>query len=51
LVQSLVGHGYGEDDFAALLVMQAQSAGLALASENADVSDGLEPGQAPPAQT
>jgi 3-hydroxyisobutyrate dehydrogenase-like beta-hydroxyacid dehydrogenase len=51
LVQSLVGHGYGEDDFAALLVMEAQSAGLALASENAEVSDGLEPGQASPAGT
>ncbi|HEY3954206.1 MAG TPA: NAD(P)-dependent oxidoreductase [Streptosporangiaceae bacterium] len=51
LVQSLVGHGYGEDDFAALLIMQAQSAGLALASEDAEVSDGLEPGQAPPAGT
>jgi 3-hydroxyisobutyrate dehydrogenase len=46
LVQSLVGHGYGEDDFAALLVLQAQSAGLTLTSENAEVSDGLEPDQA-----
>jgi 3-hydroxyisobutyrate dehydrogenase-like beta-hydroxyacid dehydrogenase len=44
LVQSLVGHGYGGDDFAALLVLEAESAGLALASENAEVSDGLEPG-------
>ena len=43
LVQSLVGHGYGEEDFAALLRLQARSAGLELASENADVSDGLEP--------
>jgi 3-hydroxyisobutyrate dehydrogenase-like beta-hydroxyacid dehydrogenase len=43
LVQSLVGHGFGEEDFAALLVLQAQSAGLALTSENAEVSDGLEP--------
>jgi len=41
LVQSLVGHGYGEADFAALLMLQAQSAGLELHSENADVSDGL----------
>ena len=41
LVQSLVGHGYGEADFAALLMLQAQSAGLELSSENADVSDGL----------
>jgi 3-hydroxyisobutyrate dehydrogenase-like beta-hydroxyacid dehydrogenase len=43
LVQSLVGHGFGEEDFAALLVLQASSAGLDLVSENAEVSDGLEP--------
>ncbi|HTP14519.1 MAG TPA: NAD(P)-dependent oxidoreductase [Streptosporangiaceae bacterium] len=43
LVQSLVGHGYGDQDFAALLRLQAQSAGLALASEEADVDDGLAP--------
>ena len=43
LVQSLVGYGFGEDDFATLLVLQARSAGLELASENAEVSDGLEP--------
>lgn len=50
LVQSLVGHGFGEDDFAALLVLQAQSAGLTLVSENAEVSDGLEPEQAQAAE-
>src|SRR5579875_797368 len=43
LVQSLVGYGLGEDDFAALLMLQARSAGLELISENAEVSDGLEP--------
>lgn len=43
LVQSLVGHGYADQDFAALLQLQAQSAGLELASEQADISDGLEP--------
>lgn len=43
IVQSLVGYGFGEDDFAALLVLQARSAGLELTSENAEVSDGLEP--------
>jgi len=47
LVQSLVGHGYGEEDFAALLRLQAQSAGLVLVSEDADVSDGLESGAGP----
>jgi 3-hydroxyisobutyrate dehydrogenase-like beta-hydroxyacid dehydrogenase len=43
LVQSLVGHGLGQSDFAALLALQAQSAGLELVSEDAEVSDGLEP--------
>ena len=41
LIQGLVGRGYGEADFAALLQQQADSAGLALVSEHADVSDGL----------
>ncbi len=44
LVQSLVGHGLGQADFAALLTLQAQSAGLELVSENAEVTDGLGPG-------
>jgi 3-hydroxyisobutyrate dehydrogenase len=43
IVQSLVGRGYGEQDFAALLRLQAESAGIDLVSEHADVSDGLEP--------
>lgn len=43
LVQALVGYGFGEDDFATLLMLQARSAGLELTSENAEVSDGLEP--------
>ncbi len=47
IVQSLVGHGYGEEDFAALLRLQAQSAGLGLVSEDANVSDGLESGTGP----
>jgi 3-hydroxyisobutyrate dehydrogenase-like beta-hydroxyacid dehydrogenase len=42
LIQSLVGHGAGEEDFAALIRLQAQSAGLDLVSEDADISDGLE---------
>jgi 3-hydroxyisobutyrate dehydrogenase len=41
LIQSLVGRGYGEADFAALLQQQAESAGLTIISEHADVSDGL----------
>ena len=43
LVQGLVGNGFGGEDFASLLVLQARSAGLELTSENALVSDGLEP--------
>ncbi|HWG62128.1 MAG TPA: NAD(P)-dependent oxidoreductase [Streptosporangiaceae bacterium] len=43
IVQSLVGHGYGEQDFAALVELEAQSAGLHLESENQDISDGLDP--------
>jgi 3-hydroxyisobutyrate dehydrogenase len=43
IVQGLVGRGYGDQDFAALLELEAQSAGLELVSENSDVSDGLEP--------
>ena len=41
LIQGLVGRGYGEADFAALLLQQADSAGLPLVSEHAEVSDGL----------
>jgi 3-hydroxyisobutyrate dehydrogenase len=43
LVQSLVGHGAAQEDFAALIQLQAQSAGLELVSEDADISDGLDP--------
>ncbi|HEY0719417.1 MAG TPA: NAD(P)-dependent oxidoreductase [Streptosporangiaceae bacterium] len=45
LVQGLVGRGHGGDDFAALLLMEADSAGLSLASEDVPVPDGLEPDQ------
>jgi 3-hydroxyisobutyrate dehydrogenase-like beta-hydroxyacid dehydrogenase/ABC-type branched-subunit amino acid transport system substrate-binding protein len=41
LIQGLVGRGYGDADFAALLQQQADSAGLMLVSEHAEVSDGL----------
>jgi 3-hydroxyisobutyrate dehydrogenase-like beta-hydroxyacid dehydrogenase len=43
LVQSLVGRGYGDEDFATLLRMQADSAGVPLVSEEVAVPDGLEP--------
>jgi 3-hydroxyisobutyrate dehydrogenase len=42
LVQSLVCRGYGDQDFASLIELQAQAAGLELTSEHADVSDGLD---------
>jgi 3-hydroxyisobutyrate dehydrogenase len=43
IIQSLVGHGYGEQDFATLIELEAAAAGLNVISENAVVSDGLEP--------
>jgi hypothetical protein len=39
----MIGHGYADQDFAALIELEAGSAGLRLESENADVSDGLRP--------
>lgn len=41
IVQSLIGNGYTEQDFAALLSMHAAASGLALEPENVKVSDGL----------
>jgi 3-hydroxyisobutyrate dehydrogenase-like beta-hydroxyacid dehydrogenase len=43
LIQGLVGHGYGDVDFAAFIEQEADAAGIDLESEHADVSDGLEP--------
>lgn len=43
LVQRTVGAGYGDVDFAAFIAQQAESAGITLESEHADVSDGLDP--------
>lgn len=42
LVQTLIGHGYTDKDFAALLLLQAKASGIELKSENVKVSDGLE---------
>jgi 3-hydroxyisobutyrate dehydrogenase len=47
LIQALIGRGYGEMDFAALLQQQADSAGLTLVSEQAEVSDGLDADELP----
>jgi len=43
LVQSLIGNGLDDEDFAKLIVQQARASGLELASENATVDDGLAP--------
>jgi 3-hydroxyisobutyrate dehydrogenase len=42
LVQMLIGNGYTDQDFAALLMLQARASGMALKPENVRVSDGLE---------
>ena len=41
LVQSMIGNGYGDEDFAALLSQEAKAADLKLAPENVEVGDGL----------
>jgi 3-hydroxyisobutyrate dehydrogenase len=41
LVQTLIGHGYTDQDFSTLLLLQAKASGMELQSENAQVSDGL----------
>ncbi len=40
-LQALVGHGYVDVDFAALLELQAKASGCTLAPEDVAVSDGL----------
>lgn len=41
IVQSLIGNGFAEVDFAALLELQARAAGLRLVAEDVDVDTGL----------
>ena len=41
VVQSMIGRGMVDEDFAQLLVLQAQASGVELAPENLAVSDGL----------
>ena len=43
VVQTMIGRGMIDQDFAQLLVLQAQASGLALAPENVPVDDGLAP--------
>jgi len=41
LVQTLIGHGHTDKDFAALLLLQARASGIEIQPENVQVSDGL----------
>jgi len=43
IIESTIGHGYAKDDFATMLLVAAANAGIQLESENADVTDGLDP--------
>jgi 3-hydroxyisobutyrate dehydrogenase len=43
IVTSLVGMGYGEEDFASLIKLEAAAAGLELRSEEREIDDGLTP--------
>ena len=40
-VQTLIGDGYTEQDFSALLLLQARASGIELKPENVEVGDGL----------
>lgn len=41
LIQTMIGHGMTEEDFSALILMQARASGLELKPENVQVGDGL----------
>jgi 3-hydroxyisobutyrate dehydrogenase-like beta-hydroxyacid dehydrogenase len=41
LIQSLIGRGWTEEDFATLILQQAQASGVKLKPENVEVGDGL----------
>jgi 3-hydroxyisobutyrate dehydrogenase-like beta-hydroxyacid dehydrogenase len=43
MVQTLIGRGMTEEDFAQLLLLEAEAAGVKLAPENVPVGDGLSP--------
>ncbi|MFT5182131.1 MAG: 3-hydroxyisobutyrate dehydrogenase [Alphaproteobacteria bacterium] len=42
IVQSLIGQGHADSDFAALIEIQANASGYEIKPENVDVSDGLQ---------
>jgi 3-hydroxyisobutyrate dehydrogenase len=50
IVQTLIGRGHTDDDFAALLELQAEASGIELRSEDVPVSDGLGPPEAGPVE-
>ena len=41
IVQTLIGHGYTDQDFSTLMLLQAKASGIELKPENVEVSDGL----------
>ena len=41
MVQTLIGNGYSEQDFSALLLLQAKASGIELKPEHVEVGDGL----------
>jgi 3-hydroxyisobutyrate dehydrogenase len=41
MVQTLVGHGYADQDFSTLLLVEAKASGIELKSEQVEVGDGL----------
>jgi 3-hydroxyisobutyrate dehydrogenase-like beta-hydroxyacid dehydrogenase len=49
IVQTLIGNGYVDCDFAALLALEAKAARLTLQPENLPINDGLESQPEPPA--
>ncbi|MGE5722422.1 MAG: hypothetical protein ACM3YM_08160, partial [Sphingomonadales bacterium] len=44
IVQGMIGRGFVDCDFAALLQLEAEAAGLELESEDVEVDTGLHPG-------
>ena len=45
IVQAMIGNGYADVDFGALLELEAKAAGLKLISEDKKVDDGLSGGK------
>jgi 3-hydroxyisobutyrate dehydrogenase len=41
MVQTLIGHGYADQDFSTLILLQAKASGMEIQSENVEVGDGL----------